>query len=309
MFKCKVIKDSIGLHERRLTTVEVTYPRMIHSEFLTHRDRARNSASSRAIPWKKHKPRPADHPLDKTWVPELIEKCMMNMILTDPFVPYSFGVEQKGMQSGDELTGADRVKAEAIWLEARDNAVKSADALADLGVHKSICNRLTEPFMWITVIYTATEWKNFFRLRCHPDAEKHFQIIALKMNAAINASKPDLLPEGWWHHPYVENGELDLIARETRDGKFQGVSDPVEAIKYISAGRCARVSYLTHDGKRDPAEDIALAWKLINRSDNVIHASPLEHVAQCQKDRFMRSGPFRGWKQFRSEFPNENVEG
>ncbi len=309
MFKCQVIADSIGIHNRRLTTIEVTYPRIIHSEFLTHRDRARNSASSRAIPWKRHKKRPADFPLDRTWVPELIDKCMMNMILTDPFVPLSFGMEQKGMQSGNELAGADRVRAEAIWLEARDNAVKSADALADLGVHKSICNRLTEPFMWITVIYTATEWKNFFRLRCHPDAEKHFQYIAGMMRRAYNESKPKLLPEGWWHTPYVEDTEHLIIGQERMAGKFFGIEDTTQAIKYISAGRCGRVSYLTHDGIRDPKEDVDLAWKLINRTDDVIHASPLEHVAQCLCDPMERSGPFKGWKQFRKEFINENVEG
>jgi hypothetical protein len=307
MYRCKVIKDSIGLHDRRLSTVEVTYPRCIHSEFLTHRDRARNSASSRAIPWKKHKARPKDFPLNQTWVPELINKCMMNMILTDPFIPVSFDMEQKGMQSGEAVANQD--EAIKIWLEARDNAVKSADKLAELGVHKSICNRLTEPFMWITVIYTATEWNNFFRLRCHPDAEKHFQIIAGMMRDALAASKPKLLPAAWWHMPYVEDEEEQMIAKETQDGKFQGISKPSEAAKYISAGRCARVSYLTHDGRRDTADDVALAWKLINRNDNVIHASPLEHVAQCLKSGVDRSGPFRGWKQFRKEFANECLEG
>lgn len=48
-----VIADSITDGGDRLTTYEWTYPRMIHSEVLTHGMLRRNSASSRAIPAAK----------------------------------------------------------------------------------------------------------------------------------------------------------------------------------------------------------------------------------------------------------------
>jgi thymidylate synthase ThyX len=39
----------------QITTMELEYPRIIHSEFMTHRMFSRNAASSRAIPFYKMK--------------------------------------------------------------------------------------------------------------------------------------------------------------------------------------------------------------------------------------------------------------
>ena len=314
-YRAKVILDSIGPNEKRLISVEMTYPRFIHAEFMTHRDRARNAASSRAIPWKaKGKPtRIKDMPpgsvtigkgqfseisLDENETYEYYKpNCMYSMIMTEPVIPLSFDAEQKGMQSGDAVL--DQEEARRIWLKARDNAVASADALAALGVHKSICNRLTEPFMWITVLCTATEWNNFFRLRCHPAAEKHFQKIAGMVRQAIKESTPQKLMPGQWHLPYVEE----------EDYRAAGGSSTI--LKMVSVGRCARLSYLTHDGKRDIGSDVALAEKLLrppgDPDEEIMHASPFEHVASPSYN-LIRSGPFIGWKQFRKEFPNENLE-
>lgn len=292
-FRAAVILDSIGPNGKRLTSVEMTYPRFIHAEFMTHRDRARNAASSRAIPWKKAKPGKTE-PKE---IEDLIDKCMLKMIMTDPVIPISFDVEQKGMQSGAALSESNQRIAKSIWLEARDYAAACADRLAEMGVHKSICNRLTEPFMWITVLCTATEWNNFFRLRCHPAAEKHFQLIAGMVRDVIANSKPQPLTAGEWHLPYIKDNELyDSFG--------------MDEVKKISVGRCARLSYLTHDGKRDPIEDIKLCEKLIkppgDPDEEVMHASPFEHVAEACSE-MIRSGPFIGWKQYRKEFPNENL--
>lgn len=271
-FYCKVILDSMAACEKRLTTVEIRYPRFIHSEILTHRDRARNSASSRAIPWP----------------------IMMAAITDDPVIPIRFGSEQKGMQTGGEID--DPEAAREIWLEARDAAVNCAKHLAALGVHKSICNRLTEPFMWITVVMTATEWENFFRLRCHPDAEIHFQKIAGMIRAARENSAPTPVEDGVWHLPYVSG--VDDHALDDFDN---------HDLCKISSARCARVSYLTQNGQRDPAKDLELFDRLANGS-GFGHWSPMEHVAQALVLP-ERSGPFVGWKQFRKEFPLENAAG
>lgn len=214
MFEARVILDSISEDEKRLTTVVLTYPRFIHSEILTHRDRARNSASSRAIPWP----------------------TMMQRIVNEPVIPIVWGSEQKGMQTGVGVENAE--ECERIWLEARDHAVASAQKLADLGVHKSLCNRLTEPWMWITVVMTSTEWKNFFRLRCHPDAEIHFQRIAGMLREALDESVPR---KRWVHLPFV-------VGYDAQDEDFLWVdSDELLQYKKVSAARCARVSYLTHE--------------------------------------------------------------
>lgn len=313
MFKAKVILDSINPCGNRITTMELTYPRFIHAEIMTHRDRARNAASSRAIPWER---------FDKSG--SLSTKCMKGMILTEPVVPLYWGVEQKGMQSGADLAGEEAEQANKIWLEARDNAVASADKLAKLGIHKSLCNRLTEPFMWITVVMTATRWKNFFRLRNHKDAEKHFQLIARMTQEAIEASKPNELKVGEWHTPYISE-EDDVLIKELEYNyhtqgsvrkqnqsllqKAECYSDMSCLVKtYISAARAARVSYLTHDGKRDIQADLDLFAKLIDRTDDVIHASPLEHVAMAMGEQ-KASGCFIGWHQLRKDFALEDVIG
>lgn len=268
-FKVEVIADSIAPCGRRLTTIVATYPRIIHAEVMTHRDRARNAASSRAIPFAK----------------------MVQQVLDAPFVPLVFGSEQKGMQAGGEIEGT--VAARAFWLKARDAAVFEARELNRLGVHKSLCNRLLEPFSWITVVMTATEWENFFRLRCHPDAEVHFQQIAFMIRDARKASEPRRLDTGEWHTPFVydeDRRELSLS----------------ELLK-VSVARCARVSYLTHDGRRSQVEDLHLYDRLCQGS-GFGHWSPHEHVAQALATPD-RSGPFVGWSQFRKVFSGENVAG
>jgi hypothetical protein len=352
MYNAEVILDSIGPNDKRIITVKATYPRCIHSELLTHRMFARNSASSRAIPWKrkgKEKLKIKDMPkgalpigngihgeisLNPDDIYEYyVPNCMYTMIMTDPFVPTFLGKEQKGMQSGDELEDADREQAIKLWLEARNEAVSYADRLYNLNLHKSLCNRITEPWMWITVIITATEWNNFTRLRVHPAAEKHFNHIAKMIIAEIEKSTPRRLEDGNWHLPYLttmaDNPDFNLWGGEeglkiqnalqdyrieieldnpAYSGKSWGEIGTLVR-KKISAARCARVSYLTHDGIRDWSADLKLFSTLIERTDGVIHASPLEHVNQATKYPELWSGCMNGWKQFRKEYALENVPG
>lgn len=335
MFKAKVVADSVGPNKVRISSVEMTYPRFIHAEIMTHRDRARNAASSRAIPWKRF--RPYNSKIDESLVSYnqlcdanslgiITEKCMYWQIMVDPVIPIVWGGEQKGMQAGQPLNDSDSKLAEASWLRARDAAVKEAEYLSTLGVHKSLCNRLTEPFMWITVLMTATEWQNFFRLRCHPDAEIHFQKIAGMVRDCINASEPVPLQAGQWHTPYFTALDGDSLRKALIDGQLatghpddfmmfrrdrNGEADQIfwKYAKRVSAGRAARISFLTQDGKRDFDEDVRLFQRLIERTDDVLHASPLEHVNEATSRKDLISGCMRGWKTFRSEFQNENVPG
>ena len=349
-FAAKVVLDSISPFDKRLITVEATYPRFVHAEVLTHRDRERNSASSRAIPWVSWRPKfagesEAEYIMNKAagGIEMLHDKCMKGMILRDPVVPLKFGMEQRGMQKGQDIPAHLEILAQHLWLMGRDYMVDIADMLHNIGetfdrvqsgklklpgfqpsepqhpdwssvkIHKSLANRLTEPWMWITVVMTATEWNNFFRLRCHPAAEQHFFKIANMIRDEIRVSIPKRLNFGEVHAPYVTEVEQEEIAQKYYCGDFgPGFDGPEFAIQAISTGRCARVSYLTHDGKRDYMKDIELYNTLLkppgDPDEDIMHASPFGHVA-VPGAADLRSGPFIGWKQFRKLFPNENVEG
>jgi thymidylate synthase ThyX len=258
-YSARVLLDSKSPAGVRLTTLEVTFPRFVLSEFNTHRVMSRNSASSRAIPTSK-----------------LIER-----VETDPVTPLEWGRNQKGMSASDVLTPEEEEAARCIWLSARDAAVEHARKLVELKVHKQELNRVLEPFLWHTVIVTATEWDNFFTLRCAPNAQPEIRAAAMRMREAIGASEPQLVPYGEWHLPLVQDDERSL---------------PLDTQKSISAARCARVSYLTHEGKREIEKDLELYERL--KSDR--HLSPFEHVATPAHDVAFHAN-FRGWLQMRHE--------
>jgi thymidylate synthase ThyX len=201
---------------------------------------------------------------------------MIQRVIDDPVIPLRWGAAQKGMVSGDDLPPE---QLNAFWLNARDDAVLHARALLAKGCHKTLPNRLLEPWMWITVLVTATDWLHFFSLRTAPDAEDHFRHLAVLMEDAYYKSEPKFLKAGEWHLPLIREDD-------------EGLSSLM--LPKVSAGRCARVSYLTHDGKRDPAADLDLCERLIDNH----HMSPLEHPAMALATS-ERVANFRGWVQLR----------
>jgi hypothetical protein len=235
----KIVADSISPDGVRLTTMEVKTHRFVLSEFNTHRVFSRNSASSRAIPAGKQIAR----------------------ILDDPAIPLSFPMEQKGMQGGLELDEESREMAEVIWRKGAKIAASFAQVMADLRVHKSVTNRMLEPYMWHTIVVTSTAWENFFEQRCSPLAQPEIRLTAEQMREAMRESTPQEKPEGTWHLPYIQEDE-----------KYLG-PDMIR----VSAARCARVSYLTQDGVRDIDADLLLYERLVTAKP--AHWSPLEHVA------------------------------
>lgn len=266
MISAKIILDSVNTNHNRLTTFEVTFHRFLLPEFNTHRVFARNSASSRAIPFRKTSQRVKDNPA----------------------IPHSFPLEQPGMSGGNELPRRKREAAERRWIKASKSANRHAKKLAKLGVHKSVVNRLIEPFSWHTVIVTATEWDGFWQQRCHEAAQPEFRVLALQMMELYDNSTPTLLQPGEWHLPLIQPDEVDF---------------PLEIKQKLSTARCARVSYLTHDGIRDIDKDIDLFNKLVVReigNHNPIHWSPLEHVATPKLEDTL--GCFVGWEQFRHTY-------
>jgi thymidylate synthase ThyX len=272
-FAAKILADSLSLGGVRLTTFEATFPRCILAEVNTHRMLSRNAASSRAIPVEK----------------------MIQRVLDNPFIP-EFRLNQKGMQAAEALDGDDADQAKHNWLAARDQAVANARQLHRLNIHKQYVNRLLEPWMWCTMIISATDWANFFALRCHPDAEPSFERIAGMMRNLLQDSKPKTVGFGDWHLPLIfdEDGDEVLKACGT-------VQQALDNLCQISAGRCARVSYLTHNGQRDHSADIELHDRLAKSG----HWSPFEHVATPAADSRSYVGNFRGWIQLRNQMPGE----
>ena len=261
----KIIADSMSPDGIRLTTMQLRYPRFIHAEFMTHRVFSRNASSSRAIPVSK----------------------MIEDLRRDPAMPVYWGANQKGMQARAELTGDDRGLAHAEWFDALDCCIHAAEEMVKLGLHKQIANRILEPWAHINVLVTATEWDNFFELRAHKDAQPEIKALADAMWNAMSNSEPNSLEIGEWHLPFIHWRDHFSQCHQKNDG--------LDILKKVSVARCARVSYLTHDGRRTPIEeDLALYERLVGSEP--LHASPAEHQATPDEQWNNMGQGFNQWK-------------
>ena len=189
----KIIKDSYCLTSPsdpvgvRLTTLELSYPRYIHSELMTHRIFSRCSASSRAIPIEK-----------------MIEQASV--------IPEHWGRNKAGMQAEGELSDNEKGLAQSLWFEAMIAAKQYARQLSELGVHNQIANRLLEPFSVMHTVITSTEWENFFNLRISNLAQPEMMELATCIREAMNNSCPDLIEDDGWHTPYVSAEEEPVLS-------------------------------------------------------------------------------------------------
>ncbi len=309
--KAKVICDS-SYQGSRLVTVEVEFPRLYLAEFNTHTRFSRNSASSRAIPvWKR-----------------------LRAVLDRPYVPASFGTNKSGMQAGEALSESDQENAMKNWLFGRDIAVIQAFFLAgghqeflpaaekagylaevevmiaqieklvesyqfaphvfrqDRGLHKQHANRVLEPYAFHTVVVTATHWRNFFGLRASGNAQPEAQDFGIALAKAIMVNTPVELSPGEWHLPYIQ-----------QEDRYEVPYDRL-LLANASSGKCARVSYLTHDGVRSLGSDVSLALGLQKSG----HMSPFQHVARPRQeddpsDAHGNYSPV--WTQYRKLLPDE----
>ena len=269
MISAKIVADSIGPSGVRLTTFVLTYPRFIHSEFMTHRMLSKNAASSRAIPCKKTRA----------------------MVLKEPAMPCSFSQNQAGMQAAGDISPRRQKIATFVWKAGGVLMCGVHWILEKLGVHKQHANRVLEPWLHMTVVTTGTDWDNFFQLRCHKMAQPEFQALAQEMRYIYFKSLPNRLRAGEWHLPFIDESEREILGGS------------VALIR--SVARCARVSYLNHEGKKStPAEDGQLYDRLLGSMP--IHASPAEHQAMATRNKGY-SGNLRGWIQYRKTLKGENV--
>jgi hypothetical protein len=158
--------------------------------------------------------------------------------------------------------------------------------------------------MWCTIIWTATEWANFFGQRYHPAAHPAFQKIAQMIYEEQQQSTPRELRENEWHLPLWQDEDNELLSRInygavldlavnkannadpfwSKFGNLQEIESVYSMSRFeefvkqdVATGRCTRVSYLTHHGTRDLIEDILLAVRLSASVPG--HWSPFEHCA------------------------------
>ena len=332
MNRCKILKDSVSPRGKRLTTYQIELPRQVLAEIVTHRmnsdtwlpdiaertatpDISKNSASSRAIPFAR----------------------MLHKVMTDPYIPEKFSANGPGMQATGYLEGRDHELAVETWMHARNTAVSQAICLlsyADrlklhdmpepplfeirrimsvpprypapapnpsISVHKQDINRLLEPWGWVLQVVTATEWDNFFALRCDEAAAPAIRTIARMMYVLREKSTPERIEYGQWHLPYVDKPK-SLV--ETQQSTWDSLCS-------VSAARCAWTSYWpTEGGSMDDAQKIQRTLMKL-RNSKPLHASPFEHQAtpmypDQNADESLRSN-FKGWIQLRKVISKEVV--
>ena len=264
----KVICDSIAEGSiNRMTTFEIQFPRFILAELNTHGMLKKCTQSSRAVPIK----------------------ALLDLYKDEFYIPVRFGKNQAGMSSREYLSEVEDMVAGGYWIQAEASIRELVEVLSDkegLNVHKQWAARLYEPFMYIKLVITATEWDNFFWLRDDEDAAQPEMVdLARKMKAARDESTPNVLKAGEWHMPYVETIwernsrtlEVHQVFLDT-DGQ---VIDTDTALM-ISASCCAQSSYRKLDDSIEKAK--VVYDKLFGGSKP--HYSPTEsqgRVMQGQK--------------------------
>lgn len=316
-----IVLDSTSEYDKRLTSFQLRYWRPIHSELMTHRVFSRNAGSSRARP----------------------SQAIIDQVRDNPWGPIHWGVNKPGMQAHEELKGIELSHAQNAWRYAAGQAAYAAETMVSIGAHKQIVNRLLEPFTYIDVLVTATDFANWFALRDHPDAQPEIRQLAELMRDAYNSSIPKQLWEGEWHLPYITEDDWKAAERHCQIGRITrdipSYKEKLEVVRKISVARCARVSYKAFDGTVAPIEkDLALFEQLL--VSQPLHASPAEHQATPDSMQWIQTiavaspedyekgddsenvldtseqwcephlhGNFTGWKQYRKMLPNEFVAG
>ncbi len=224
-----------------LITYQCTYHRFILPEVNTYRMISKNSASSRGIPITKR----------------------IEQVVTNPAMPVEWGMNQKGMVAYNTVPPETEEEACRLWREAAQKAVEYAYALNKLNIHKQLANRILEPFVWQTSVFTGNrQWfEHIFNQRIHPEAQPEFRELAKKMKEALDNSIP---VRQNFHIPYIlpqEKESLDIMTQAM-----------------VSVARCARVSYTPFN---EETADVSKDLELYQRLKNAVppHLSPFEHVA------------------------------
>lgn len=264
-FSVTVAADSFN-GENRVTTIIARYPRIILSEVNTHRVFSRNSASSRARSVKR----------------------TIADVMREPFIPL-FTRNKAGMSGSMIEDNSDLMEARDIWLQARNEAVRSvflllfgesknlpsaaampivweelvreyddSDKSILLNIHKQSFNRLLEPFSWHESVITSSYWDNFLHLRLASDAQPEIQAFAQLLDAALRDCVPVSRDT---HFPFLHDD-------------FTVTHENLRELVLLSSSKAAKVSYNSVD-ETEKGVSIALGERLLSSE----HMSPFEHCA------------------------------
>ena len=91
---------------------------------------------------------------------------MIEYVRNNMFTPLAVQKAHKGMQGSDYFEGVELEQAKQLWVESAELALQQAEKMEKFGITKQLINRILEPYQYYQVLVTATEWKNFFELRC-----------------------------------------------------------------------------------------------------------------------------------------------
>jgi hypothetical protein len=185
-----------------------------------------------------------------------------------------------------------RKEAKIAWTRAAMNAAHEAEKMAALGVHKSICNRIIEPFVHVNCLVTGTEpgWMNFFGLRLDGAADPTLRALAEASWRSWNESEPRKLEHGQWHLPYADDpqssDEVEAWRCEVHADPSLGSDDVLQTLLRVSVARCAHLSHESFEtGERMGVERcLAVVDKLFPGPGKPIHASPFEHQAYVDEE-------------------------
>jgi len=305
-----VLKSVNTLNGARMMTLRCHYPRIIHAEVKTHSALKTNSASSRAVP----------------------VKAMNESILSDIAMPLRFGANQAGMQDKGidhdaevNLDGVWCLNGRCAWDHAAGLALEVSGALSEAGYHKQVCNRITEPYQYMDVVMSGSEWVNFFWLRCDEDADPTLQVLADLCLQAYQHDSWDLLGGGDWHLPFVQYWRCPNTNSQlwyNYDANGDEIDLTLEEAQLVSMSVAAQASFRKADASLEKA--LVIKEKLF--SGKKVHASPSEHqsmvvgipdairpfhyvpegVTHITVDGRYGSGNLMGWIQLRQLIPNNH---
>ncbi len=250
LMQANIVTKSLHPNGAVARTFHLVFPRMILAEMNTHKNFARSVSSSRAIPIQK----------------------MLAQVWNAPFIPISFGRNQKGMQAGKEINGFRRKVLENLWVFASEIVCVVVWIMFKLRLHKQTANRLLEPWLFVHATVTATQLKNFFNLRDHEDAQPEIRYLARLMKFADKMTKAKALKVGDWHLPWITDEDWGPASEWAENNDMRVINVLLRA----SAARCARSSYANFDtGSRSIFKDMETFASLVDSEP--VHASPAEH--------------------------------
>lgn len=243
-----ILKSRSPFTKKEVTTIYVRYPLFIHAEMMTHRVFSRNAASNRSIR----------------------SSVLRKQVRENPAMPLQWQENKPGMQSSTDMKPWKARIARMLWRSSAYLACGIHWGLEKLGLHKQWTNRVLNPYQYIDVLITSTDWSNFFELRCHRDAQPEIQKIASMMREAINSTEAVVRSK---HIPFYPEDEKRAVAQ------------------------CARVTNQNTGRVFDEEADHRLYHRLMEATP--MHASPAEHVCFATTSLDNKVKNLQGWKTWR----------